>query len=484
MAQHRVVVMRPAQPRAAGKKNSRLRQRKKQCTMGEKGAAGMSEGPANRAMQTDESLTLLRQGTLLINLALCAFLGAVFVLTPLRAVQRAEGVSFLQGLSILPAAPWSVSFAALGLLAFVAVDFCYRRGRLGSRRLVFWLEPGFALLAVLALHLDYNGLLLLAVVNLVDSLHGRGRMLFLGAMTSLYLLTSLDVLQSGLGMVSVSEYLAYYEGQPRQLMQTAIGLLSALNLILFIGYMVILVGRRTEENAAIRRLNGELARANDKLSVLNGQLKEYAAESERMAETRERNRLAREIHDTLGHALTGITAGADACIEMMDISPDMARKQMELIAKTARAGMNEVRRSVSALRPDALERFRLSEALDKLCSEMQQTSHATIRLDVQPTDMRLSQDEEDAVYRIVQESVTNAIRHGHATEIDVSLSCQERRMAIVVQDNGIGCDKIQQGFGLRHMRERLRLLGGNLHVDGHNGFRIEASIPLRWGDEI
>ena len=120
------------------------------------------------------------------------FLGAVFVLTPLRAVQRAEGVNFLQGLSMLPAAPWSVSFAALGLFAFVAVDLAYRRGRLGNGWLAFLLEPGFALLVILALHLDYNGLLLLAVVNLVDSLHGRGRMVFLGAMTSLYLLTSLD----------------------------------------------------------------------------------------------------------------------------------------------------------------------------------------------------------------------------------------------------------------------------------------------------
>lgn len=435
-------------------------------------------------MQKDQSLPLLRQVMLLINLALCAFVSAVFILTPLRAAQCAEGVDFLQKLSGLPAAPWSVSFAAVGFLAFTAIDFLYRSGKLGSGRAAFWLEPGMALLIILALHLDYNGLLLLAVVNLVDSLHGRGRMLFLAAMTSFYLLTSLDVLQSAFGMVSVSEYLAYYDGQPRQLMQTAIGLLSALNLILFIGYMVVLVGRRTEENTAIRRLNGELAKANEKLSALNIQLKAYAAESERMAETRERNRLAREIHDTLGHALTGITAGADACIQMLDISPDMARKQMELIAQTARAGMNEVRRSVSALRPDALERFRLSEALAKLCSEMQQTSHAEIRLNMQPADMRLSQDEEDAVYRIVQESVTNAIRHGHATEIDVNLTGQARRMLIVVQDNGIGCAKIEQGFGLRHMRERLRLLGGSLQVNGSNGFRIEASIPLRWGDEI
>ena len=435
-------------------------------------------------MQKDEGLTLLRQCMLLINLAACAFLGCVFILTPLRAAQRAEGISFLQGLSSLPAAPWSVATAAIGLAAFAAIDLSRRREKRRTGRAAFWLEPLCALTVILALHLDYNGLLLLAVVNLINDLHGRGRLLFLGAMTSLYLLTSLDVLQSAFRIVPMSEYLAYYEEQSRQMMQTAIGLLTALNLILFIGYMVILVGRRTEENEAIRRLNGELEQANGKLSVLNTQLKVYAAESERMAETRERNRLAREIHDTLGHALTGITAGADACIEMMDISPDMARKQMELIAKTARAGMNEVRRSVRALRPDALEHFRLSEALEQLCSEMQQTSHTAIRLDMRPTDMRLSQDEEDAVYRIVQESVTNAIRHGHATEIDVQLSGENRHLAIIVQDNGIGCEKVEQGFGLRHMRERLRLLGGSLRIDGKNGFRIEASIPLRWGDEI
>ena len=91
--------------------------------------------------------------------------------------------------------------------------------------------------------------------------------------------------------------------------------------------MVVLIGQRTEENSAIRRLNGELEQANDRLSVMNEQLKAYAAESERMAETRERNRLAREIHDTLGHALTGITAGADACLQMLEISPEMAKSR-------------------------------------------------------------------------------------------------------------------------------------------------------------
>ena len=435
-------------------------------------------------MQKGDGLTLLRQTMVLINLALTLFLCAVFMLTPWRAMHRAESIDFLQGLSDVPAPPWGFSLAIVGFAAFLAVDFLYRYGRLGNGRSAFLLEPLFAVVVILTLQLEDTGLLLLCVVNLVNGLHGRGRVLFLAAMTGLYLLTCLDVLQAMLSMVPLSEYLAYYEGQAQQLMQTAIGLLSTLNLILFVGYMVLLVGQRTEENAAIRRLNGELAHANDQLSVLNRQLKAYAAQSERMAETRERNRLAREIHDTLGHALTGITAGADACIQMMDISPEMARKQMELIAETARAGINEVRRSVSALRPDALERFQLSEALVKMCQEMQQTSHANIELFMQPTDMRLSSDEEDAVYRIVQESVTNAIRHGHATRIEVNLFGQDRQLSIVVQDNGVGCAQIEPGFGLRHMRERLRLLGGSLQFSGGDGFRIQATIPLRWGDEI
>lgn len=255
-------------------------------------------------------------------------------------------------------------------------------------------------------------------------------------------------------------------------------------MILFITYVLLLVIRRTDENTKIRLLNHRLEHANDKLSVLNEQLKAYASESERMAETRERNRLAREIHDTLGHSLTGIIAGTDACITMMELSPELAKKQLEVIASTARNGMNEVRRSVKALRPDALERFELEEALKNLCAEIQAASHATVDLCIQTENLRLSPDEEDAVYRTIQESLTNAIRHGKATQVSIRMSCEQRRLRIIVQDNGIGCEKVTPGFGLRHMRERLHLLNGTLQTDGTKGFRLEAVIPLRWGDEV
>lgn len=438
-------------------------------------------------MRSNNILASFRQMMIVLNTAIVAFLSVIFYVTPRLAVRRAEGMQFARQLEYLPPRPWMQVFALIGMLLLIAVSMWYRyrvKKQLREDRVIYWLEPLICMIIILTVHLDYNGLLFLVVVDLVDTLHGKARTIFLAIMIAFYLLTSLDITQSALHVTSVANYMTYYSVHTRRLMQSTLGLFSAFNMILFIGYVLLLVIQRTEENTAIRRLNGELEHANDKLSVLNERLKVYAAESERMAETRERNRLAREIHDTLGHALTGITAGADACIAMLDISPEMARKQMEQIAATARQGISEVRRSVSALRPDALERLQLSEALGKLCAEMQATSHADIRLNLESRELRLSPDEEDAVYRIVQEGITNAIRHGQATEVDITISCEGRRMMICVQDNGIGCTTVNPGFGLRHMRERLSLLNGTLKVSGKNGFRIEAIIPLRWGDEV
>ncbi len=439
-------------------------------------------------MWTNDILKFFRRLMIILNIVICNFIAELFIITPQNAAQNADGLRFIRQMSALPSQPWTFMLFLLGMAALISIGLLRRSERFdwlcADKTTFIFLEILFCLMSILALHLDYNGLLLLAAVDLIDVLRGRWRYLFIGGMTFLYMLTSLDIVQSSLGLSSVTEYLEYYNPAVRHILQSVISFLSTLNLILFIAYAILLIGQRTEENAAVRELNYELERANAKLSELNGQLKSYASESERMAETRERNRLAREIHDTIGHALTGITAGADACIQMLDISPELARRQMELIASTAREGMNEVRRSVKALRPDALERFQITEALNKLCEDMQSSSRAEINLYIEPKVMKLSPDEEDAVYRIVQESITNAIRHGHATKIDIAVVATSRQLTIIAQDNGSGCGYIKPGFGLRHMRERLNLLGGTLHVNGENGFQIQAKIPLRWGDEI
>ena len=244
----------------------------------------------------------------------------------------------------------------------------------------------------------------------------------------------------------------------RSVLQLVIESLSALEMILFILYMVLFISQQTSEKQEILNLNQQLQQANEQLRI-------YAEESAHTAQVQERNRLAREIHDTLGHVLTGITAGADACIQM--------------IADTARNGMNDVRRSVKALRPDSLEKENLSGALNKMCTSMAQSSGTQIQLEESLAGLTLSQDEEDCVYRTVQEGITNAIRHGHATRVQVRCHIEDGVLEVSVRDNGIGCKSVTPGFGLQHMQERMLMLGGTFWYENSDGFCIRAEIPLR-----
>ena len=263
------------------------------------------------------------------------------------------------------------------------------------------------------------------------------------------------------------------------------GLLSAfdsLNTFLFLVYMIFLLRAQLSENERILNLNRQLNAANSELQKANIQLEEYAREEEQMVATRERNRLAREIHDTLGHALTGIITGAEACAALMDVAPEAAKQQMQAITEVARQGITDVRRSVKALRPDALEKYDLEDAIKQTIDEMQRVSNVEIEYYCNTQLNCFNGDEEEVIYRIVQESITNSIRHGEASRILVDIERKYGTLIVKIKDNGKGCKNIQKGFGLHHMEERLQLLQGQLTYNGDDGFTVEAQIPIRWGE--
>ena len=244
----------------------------------------------------------------------------------------------------------------------------------------------------------------------------------------------------------------------------------SLNIILFVSYLVLLVQSKHQEKERIASLNTQLGEANERLRI-------YAIEAERMAETRERNRLAREIHDTLGHALTGIAAGLDACLVLVDAAPEAAKKQMAKIRETARRGIVDVRRSVEKLRPDDLEKLPLRHAIARMVAEFAESSNMKIRVIALGWPDNLREDEEEVIYRVVQEGITNANQHGKATEATVTIGTEPGRNYIIIADNGHGCEDVEPGFGLRHMQERLDLLHGRLRYWSDNGFTLEATIP-------
>lgn len=219
----------------------------------------------------------------------------------------------------------------------------------------------------------------------------------------------------------------------------------------------------------------------EKLLLANNQLRQYALRIEDQATLQERNRIAREIHDALGHALTAQSIQLENAL--LFLPPD-AEKTKSFLQEAQRLGaraLQEVRRSISTLRSNPLQGQTLAGAIAKSIAEFRQTTgiepDCTIQL-FHPISTEIG----TALYRITQEALTNISKHSAATE--VSLLLQERQEAIYleVDDNGKGFDPEGNttGFGLQGMRERTVALGGQflLFSQPGKGCRITVSIPL------
>ena len=230
-------------------------------------------------------------------------------------------------------------------------------------------------------------------------------------------------------------------------------------------------------NEMLNESNNRLNESNAELNIANKKLREYAMTIASLTEIKERNRLAREIHDTLGHALTGIVAGLDACMVTLDYAPEVTRKQLEKIKAAAQRGITDVRRSMHMLRPDDLEKLVFRDALRKLVGDFSDASGVEVSLQFDSFPENLRQDQTDVLYRIVQEGLTNASRHGHASQVKIFMLGAGDMLNIIISDNGTGCPEIKKGFGLHHMAERVELLGGTLEYWSEKGFVLEVNLP-------
>lgn len=186
----------------------------------------------------------------------------------------------------------------------------------------------------------------------------------------------------------------------------------------------------------------------------------------------ERNRMAREIHDTLAQAFTGILLHIGAATEQIIKKPETAQAHLETVDELARTGLAEARRSVAALRPKLLEEGDLYSALQHLTTQMNSTN-THLNCEVIGVVYALSPNVENNLFRIGQEALTNVIKYAQATEINVELVYEETQCILRVKDNGQGFEVAQiapgKGFGLLGMSERVEHIGGELIIQSHPG---------------
>ena len=188
------------------------------------------------------------------------------------------------------------------------------------------------------------------------------------------------------------------------------------------------------------------------------------------AQELERRRLARELHDETGQALTSILLGLKALEERFDDPESRAAtgELRELVVST----LQDVRRLAVELRPSALDDFGLVAALERLTSSFAEQSGIAVDFQTSLAGERLSGEVETALYRIVQESLTNVVKHARARHVSILLTRTSGTIKAVIEDDGQGFDPAEgtlEGFGLVGMRERLALLGGRLLVESGGG---------------
>ncbi len=219
--------------------------------------------------------------------------------------------------------------------------------------------------------------------------------------------------------------------------------------------------------------------AREDLQKANAQLAEYAAQVEQLATIRERNRLAREVHDTLGHYLTVINVQLEVVTKLIDSNPTRAKEAAVKAKQLASEGLNEVRRSVSALRPTPLEDRPLPDALRALI-ETSRDAGLMVTFEQTGSARAVSPEIETVLYRATQESLTNIRKHAHASAANVRLAYDASAVSLRVRDNGLGRKGGEDNVGLSALRERAAALNGTVLAENHleGGFVLEVTLPM------
>jgi signal transduction histidine kinase/HAMP domain-containing protein len=212
-----------------------------------------------------------------------------------------------------------------------------------------------------------------------------------------------------------------------------------------------------------------------------------AEETRELAVLDERNRMAREIHDTLAQGFTGIVLQLEAAEQSLQDSPASASRHIDRARSLARESLAEARRSVWALRPTALENGRLADALRGAARLLGEEGHLQVACHIAGDSRRLPSDVEDALLRICQEAFTNIRRHAGAAQAQVHLTCDHQTVRLVVRDDGVGFDvnaPHEGSFGLIGISERARQCGGVARIASTpgEGTVLDVEIPIVGGD--
>ena len=233
----------------------------------------------------------------------------------------------------------------------------------------------------------------------------------------------------------------------------------------------------------IIRTSGERAKLIASLEAAQKELELARQRDAELATLQERERLARDLHDSLGHALVAISVQLEAIQRLYKVEPEKASSQVDELKNLTRASMDDLRRSLAGLRAPGLGERRLSDALQALSVDTGQRAHLEIKCHVAEGANQLSPTHAETLWRVAQEALANIERHAAARTVQLQLDIESNAALLSIQDDGRGlppdAEKQTGHYGLRGMRERVEGLGGTLTLTGNdNGSRVDVKLPI------
>lgn len=414
-------------------------------------------------------------GLILINFVALMYDASLYLLVTNYVLQRDLSTYLLQKLNVVPGNVHVMYWSTAILYGVLVLLIFYRHKHQENRHseLLLLSELFIIILLFWLTNASYNGLIFLAFADIFFFTKDPGvikNQFYWGSfavVAGIILLLSNDkLLAIFVTLPSLDVYINTLPTNLAVLAGAIRNLLVTLNIVAFTWALFTYVVYMTNKQ---RNIEEEL-RMMDRANL---ELKSYIEVAEENAEIRERKRISREIHDTLGHALTGISAGIDAVLVLVDMDKESAKKQLHNLSEIVRQGIVDVRRSLNKMRPGALEELTLKASLQALIKPYTKIANLTIDLDYQWGEVDFEKTTEIVIFRAIEEAITNSIRHGQAQHIWLKLSHDETHYYVAISDNGRGCPNIKYGFGLTQMQERLATIGGKVSYQGDDGFKIK-----------
>ncbi len=240
-------------------------------------------------------------------------------------------------------------------------------------------------------------------------------------------------------------------------------------LFLFIGIWVsFIIKAYHDKQALVQEINEQ-----------NRLLTQYAAEIERVTLLEERNRMSKELHDTLGHSFISFIMGLDAAIVLMDSKPDLAKEKLMGLRALTEDNLNEMRDIVHEIGEE--EEINLINQTKMLINKLQHHTGINIRLIVKGAERNGSFEVRQTIIRVIQESCTNALKHGKASKIELILHFTATDLQLIIRNNGRPIEKNAYGFGLTSMKSRIGNLGGSFSIDSalNACTEVRCAIPYK-----